>query len=81
MAITAGARTLLSGIGGELGATSWSERYHLEMAIRLRWGTLRREMKKRRAARKISAVRILGSQLLSTAFPRRGWQSVMLLAP
>ena len=79
-AIAAGARTLLSGGGGELSITSWSERYHLEMAIRFRWATLFRELKKRRTARNSSPVRVLGGELLRTLFPRRGWKPVMLLA-
>lgn len=79
-AIAAGARTLLEGGGGELGVTSWSERYHLEMAIRFRWATLFRELKRRRTARNSSPVRILGGELLRALFPRRGWKSVMLLA-
>jgi asparagine synthase (glutamine-hydrolysing) len=79
-AIAVGARTLLFGAGGELGLTSWSERYHLEMAVRFRWTTLFRELKKRRTSRKVSPIRILAGELLSALFPRRGWSPAVLLA-
>ncbi len=78
-AIAAGARTLLSGFGGEYGATSWSERYYLELAIRLRWATLFRELKICRTTLSSSPIRGLGSQARSTLFPRHHWKQAVLL--
>lgn len=79
-AIATGARTLLWGIGGEFGVTSWSERYYLELAVRLRWLTLFKELKRRRTARNASPIRTLGRQVLNTLAPLRGWKPMVLLA-
>jgi asparagine synthase (glutamine-hydrolysing) len=79
-AINGGARRILWGFGGEFNVTSLGERYHLELAIRLRWPTLFRELKKRRTVLHYSPIRTLGSQLLNTLFPFRGRQPFVLLA-
>jgi asparagine synthase (glutamine-hydrolysing) len=79
-AIAAGARKLLWGLGGEFGVSSWSERYYLELAIRGRWRTLYRELKRCRASRSASPARMLGRQVLNILSPIRGWRPAVLLA-
>jgi asparagine synthase (glutamine-hydrolysing) len=78
-AVASGARSLFWGLGGEYGVTSWSDRYYLELAVRLRWPSLFQQLKKRRAAKVSSPIRTLGGQLLTTVFPLRGWSPIVLL--
>lgn len=68
----AGAREFFWGFGGEMGATSWSERYYLEMAFRLRLPTLFRELRKRRSSDSASGFRILARQLYRMLAPNQG---------
>jgi hypothetical protein len=42
VAIGCGGRSLFWGIGGELGATAWANRYYVDLAVRFRWLTLAR---------------------------------------
>ena len=62
-AIRTGADTILVGGGGEVGATCWSQRYYVELAVRMHWLTLVNELillKKRRNG--ISPIRFLAGQ-------------------
>jgi asparagine synthase (glutamine-hydrolysing) len=71
VALAAGSRGLLWGLGGEFGVTSWGGRYYQELAISLRFPTLFREFSKRRTWRNISLPRMLARQLRDTLFPYR----------
>jgi asparagine synthase (glutamine-hydrolysing) len=79
-ALAKGAQKLLWGFGGELGVSSWSERYYLELAIRGRWRTLFRELKRCRASRSASPSRMLAREVLNVLSPVRGWRPAVLLA-
>lgn len=79
-ALAGGARKLFWGFGGEFGVSSWSERYYLELAIRGRWRTLFRELKRCRASRSASPPRMLARQALNVVSPVRGWRPAVLLA-
>lgn len=78
-AIASGARTLLWGNGGEYGVTSWSERYYLELAVRLRWLALVRELSGCRTSRNVSPPRMVARQFLALLFPFRGLKPMVLL--
>jgi asparagine synthase (glutamine-hydrolysing) len=80
-ALDAGGQTLLGGEGGELGATAWSQRYYLELALKGRWPTLARELRSARNTRNISPLRMMGAQILSALLPARGRTPLVLLAP
>jgi asparagine synthase (glutamine-hydrolysing) len=80
-AVAGGSRCLLWGEGGELGATSRSERYFLELGIGLRWATLVREMRKsRRTYLNFSPFRALAGQIRNVLFPNRRVELMVLLA-
>ncbi len=79
VALADGARTLLWGVGGEFGVTSWSERYYLELAVRLRWLTLLRGLNGCRSSRDVSPLRMVARQSLAMLFPLRGKKPAMLL--
>jgi asparagine synthase (glutamine-hydrolysing) len=78
---SSGADIVLEGIGGELGPTSWGKEHHLELAARLRWITLRREMKDFRKVNQISPVRFLGGQLRNFLSPHRNMGPFVLFTP
>jgi asparagine synthase (glutamine-hydrolysing) len=80
-AISSGARKLLWGAGGEFGVTSAGQRYYLELAAGLHWGTLLRESRRLRAIRNVSSFRTIAGQLVRTLRPRRGLRPIVLLAP
>jgi asparagine synthase (glutamine-hydrolysing) len=79
-AADSGSRSLMWGIGGELGATCWSNRYYVDLAARLRWLTLARELKNRRTYRNVSSVRRLAGQFSNMLYPRRGETQIFLIA-
>lgn len=62
---TAGARVSLRGLLGELGPTCRADRYYLELAMNLRWGTLVKELRLLEAAHKVRSYRYMGGQLRS----------------
>ncbi len=72
IAVAGGSRSLLSGSFGEFGPSSWGERYHLELALKLRLPTLFREMKNSRTCRSSSPLRALAGQLRRMLTPRLG---------
>lgn len=79
-AVDTGCRSLMWGVGGELGVTCWSDRYYVELAVRLRWLTLARELKNRRTYRNVSSVRRLAGQFLRIIYPLRGQKQAFLIA-
>jgi asparagine synthase (glutamine-hydrolysing) len=80
-ALASGSRSLLWGVGGELGPTSHNHRYLLELAIGLRWGTLARELRKSRATYpNVSPIRTLAGQFRNALFPNRRLEVFVLLA-
>ncbi len=48
-AVNAGAPTVLGGVGGEMGVTSWATRYYLHLAATFRWPALWKELRMREA--------------------------------
>jgi asparagine synthase (glutamine-hydrolysing) len=81
VAARAGADVILAGNGGEAGASTFGRGYYLELAASLRWNTLARELRRLRATRNISPVRMLGWETLDFLSPHRRFQPMMLLAP
>jgi asparagine synthase (glutamine-hydrolysing) len=80
-AIANGSRSLLWGVGGELGPTSWHHRYFLELGIGLRWATLARELSKSRVTyRNLSPIRLLAGQFRNALFPNRRRARPVLMA-
>jgi asparagine synthase (glutamine-hydrolysing) len=79
-ATDSGCRSLLCGTGGELGVTCWSNRYLVDLAARLRWLTLARELKNGQTYRNGSSVRRLAGQFLDILHPLRGQTQVFLIA-
>lgn len=79
-AAESGCRSLLWGSGGELGVTCWSNRYYADLAVRLRWPTLARELKNRRTYRNVSSVRRVAGQFLNILYPRRGKTQAFLIS-
>jgi asparagine synthase (glutamine-hydrolysing) len=81
VAIAEGARTLLWGIGGELGPTAWGKRYYVELAVKMRWSALFSELRRLRAVGGVRRpIRMLGAEFLTTLFPARGITSMMLFS-
>jgi asparagine synthase (glutamine-hydrolysing) len=81
-ALANGSRSLLWGVGGELGPTSWHQRYFLELGIGLRWATLARELSKSRVTfRNVSPIRVLAGQFVNALFPNRRAAHLVLVAP
>ncbi|MGD1069867.1 MAG: asparagine synthase-related protein [Bryobacteraceae bacterium] len=76
-----GARALLGGEGGEYGPTCWGDRYLVDLAMRLRWTTLMREMRSVGALHKVFPLRVLAGQFRNILFPRRRLAPSVLLAP
>jgi asparagine synthase (glutamine-hydrolysing) len=75
-AIANGSRSLLWGVGGEMGPTSHNQRYLLDLAAHLRWATLVRELRKSKG----SPIRTMAGQLVNTLFPNRRRTPVVLLS-
>ena len=79
-AAESGCHSLLWGTGGELGVTCWSQRYYVDLAVRLRWLTLARELNNARTYRNVSSVRRLAGEVLNILHPRRGQAQMFLIA-
>lgn len=79
-AAASGARCLLWGAEGELAATAWGQRYYVELAVRLRWLTLIKELSKRKAPWHVSSLRRLAGEFWNTLAPLRSWKPIVLLA-
>ena len=79
-AIDSGSHFLMTGAAGEYGITGWNQRYYVDLAVRLRWLALARELKNRRNHRDVSSLRRLAWPILSTLFPLRGQGISVLLA-
>jgi len=69
---------ILEGVGGELGPTCWGLDYFPELAVRLRWVTLARELARTRAVRGTHPIRLLGARLRRSLFPNRGFRPLLL---
>lgn len=80
-AIRGGADVILVGVGGEAGATAWGHGYYLELASRLNWYRLARELRRLRATQHISPVRKLAEEVRSFLSPHPPFEPVILLAP
>lgn len=80
-AAEAGATTVLGGVGGELGATSWATPYYLQLAVNFRWSALRRELRMRKAHTSGSPIRFLAGQVLDWIRPFRSHGDLVILAP
>ncbi len=79
-AVDDGCGSLLWGTGGEFGVTCWSKRYYTDLAVRLRWLKLARELKNQRMSRKGSPLRRLAGEFLDILNPERGRAQVFLIA-
>jgi asparagine synthase (glutamine-hydrolysing) len=79
-ALASGSLVALTGVGGELGATAWSERYYLELAISLQWLTLWKELRSLRALRGSSRLRTLVRPVADIFRPWRRTPAYGLLA-
>jgi asparagine synthase (glutamine-hydrolysing) len=75
-----GAHSVLGGEGGELGATTWSNRYYLQLAARFRWIRLFSEMRRLRKVSNSSPFRIVAGQLRNVLFPGKTRRPMFLLA-
>ncbi len=64
-AVSNGLDTVLVGSGGEWGATHWGHRYYVELAVRLRWITLAKEMIRMKRKRDVSRLHYLAAQFRS----------------
>ncbi len=80
-AIGSGAQSLLWGSDGELAVSSWGERYYVELALRLRWLKLFRELKVRHSYRNVNPFRRLAGEILDCVYPLRKRRPLVLLAP
>jgi asparagine synthase (glutamine-hydrolysing) len=59
-----GADVILAGYAGEAGPTAWARGYYLELASRMKWWTLARELTRASAIQHASLVRIFGRDIL-----------------
>jgi asparagine synthase (glutamine-hydrolysing) len=80
-AVEQGADVIITGHGGEAGATTWGDGYYLELAANLHWKTLLWELRQQHAKRKIPPVRALGRQVLDYLLPDRKFVPPVLLSP
>jgi asparagine synthase (glutamine-hydrolysing) len=80
-AIRVGSDVVLTGMGGEAGVTTWGRGYYLELASRLRWHGLARELLQARAVRRISPVRALWREVRESLSPGQPFERLVLLAP
>lgn len=81
MAISAGAETILFGVGGEAGATTWARTHYIELASRLRWCTLGRELLSSRSLPGHSTIRLFAGQVRRFLAPSPDHHPHFFLAP
>ncbi len=81
VAIRGGADVILGGVGGEAGPTTWGRGYYLELASRMNWFRLARELRRSRTVRHASPVRVLGGEVRDFLSPQRRDEPRILLAP
>jgi asparagine synthase (glutamine-hydrolysing) len=80
-AVEHGARSLLWGAAGELGVTSPASCCYVDLAVSLRWPTLVRELRGRRAYRNVSSLRVLARQVRALLQPIRRHSPGVLFTP
>ncbi len=78
-ALSRGIAEFFVGSGGELGASAWSRRSYLQMAVQFRWFRLARELSALRSNSRLHPVRVLGGEILRFLNPRREMHPMVLL--
>jgi asparagine synthase (glutamine-hydrolysing) len=80
-AVQRGADVILAGNAGEAGPTAWGRGYYLELASRMKWWTLVRELAKASAIQHASLVRIFGRDILYFLSSSPFSEAIILLSP
>ncbi len=78
---SSGADIILDGGWGEAGPTTVGQGYYLELASRMRWLTLGRELERSWVVRRLSPVRAMAREIRPTYFPNRAIAPQFLLSP
>ncbi len=69
--LSRGVETVMDGDGGEVGPTHWGSRYYIELGARLRWTTLRRELKSLEQVRGTRPLRSIAENISRMFVPGR----------